>query len=266
MKSNPVIFIGAGPGDPDLITVKGQHLLKEADLVIYAGSLVPKAMLKWMKPAATAIDSAGMALEEIVSAVKKAFDKGHKVVRLHTGDPSLYGAINEQMRELDNLGIPYQTIPGVTAAFAAAAAMNMEFTLPEISQTLILTRISGRTPVPEMESLELLASHQSAMAVYLSIGHVQRVEKIISTHYGQQSICAVAYKVSHPEEKIVFTKACELADTVQRENLNRQALIIVGKAVEAVKNKSSIIKSKLYTAGFSHGFRHQEKRHDRCQP
>ncbi len=265
MKSNPVLFVGAGPGDPDLITVKGQTALKEADLVIYAGSLVPKALLKWMKPDATAMDSAGMALEEIVSTIKHSHDKNKKVVRLHTGDPSLYGAIFEQIHELDTFNIPHNIIPGVTAAFAAAASMGMEYTLPEITQTLILTRISGRTPVPEMESLELLASHQSAMAIYLSIGHVERVEKIISEHYGHESLCAIAYKVSHPEEKIVFTKACELAKTVQQENLTRTTLIIVGKGVEAVENKSSVIKSKLYEAEFSHGFRHQEQTtHDRC--
>ena len=190
--------------------------------------------------------------------IKTAHDAGKKVVRLHTGDPSLYGAIFEQMRELEKFDIPQQVIPGVTAAFAAAAAMAMEYTLPEVTQTLILTRITGRTPVPELEDLNLLAAHQCSMAIYLSIAHVERVQKVIAAHYGAKSICAVAYKVSHPEEKIVFTPIKDLARTVTEQNLTRQALIIVGKAVETAKNKSSVIKSKLYDAGFSHGFRNQE--------
>ncbi len=254
-KTNPVIYTGAGPGDPDLITVKGRKALEEADLIIYAGSLVPKALLKWKQDGAKAVDSASMNLDEIVDMIRKAHEKGEKVVRLHTGDPSLYGAIFEQIRELEKFDIPQMVIPGVTAAFAAAAAMGMEYTLPEVTQTLILTRISGRTPVPELESLERLASHHSSMAIYLSIAHVQRVEDILARHYGPESICAVAYKVSHPEEKIVFTPVRDLAMTVKKENLTRQALIIVGKAVETAKNKSSVIKSKLYDAGFSHGFR-----------
>lgn len=256
--NNPVIYTGAGPGDPDLITVKGKKSLENADLIIYAGSLVPEALLKWKRNEAKAVNSASMNLDEIVTMIKEAHDKGKKVVRLHTGDPSLYGAIFEQMRELEKFDIPQKVIPGVTAAFAAAASMGMEYTLPEVTQTLILTRISGRTPVPELESLDLLASHQSSMAIYLSIAHVDRVQNIVAKHYGKESICAIAYKVSHPEERIVFTKACDLEKTVKQENLTRQALIIVGKAVETAKNKKAVIRSKLYDAGFSHGFRQQE--------
>ncbi|MBW2569828.1 MAG: cobalt-precorrin-4/precorrin-4 C(11)-methyltransferase, partial [Deltaproteobacteria bacterium] len=155
-----VIFAGAGPGDPELITVKGQLALADADLVIYAGSLVPEAVLKWTKP---------KHLEEIIDEIEKAYKKGKHVVRLHTGDPSLYGAIFEQMANLDKKSIPYKVIPGVTAAFAAAAAMGIEYTLPEVSQTLILTRMAGRTPVPENEALESLAGHKASMAIYLSI-------------------------------------------------------------------------------------------------
>jgi precorrin-4/cobalt-precorrin-4 C11-methyltransferase len=257
---NPVKFVGAGPGDPDLITVKGQTALNEADLIIYAGSLVPEALLKWRRDGAEAVNSASMNLDEIVEMIMIAHNQDKKVVRLHTGDPSLYGAIFEQMRELDSHGISYKVIPGVTAAFAAAASIGMEYTLPEVTQTLILTRISGRTPVPDQESLERLAAHQSSMAIYLSIAHVERVQEILSTHYGEDSICAVAYKVSHPEERIVFTRIRELARRVRDENLTRQALIIVGKAVETASLKKLVIKSKLYDAGFSHGFREQSQK------
>ncbi len=252
---NPVKFVGAGPGDPELITVKGQRALAEADLIIYAGSLVPEALLTWKRDDAEAVNSASMNLDEIVAKIENAHARNQKVVRLHTGDPSLYGAIFEQMRELEKYGIDYEVIPGVTAAFAAAAAMGLEYTLPEVTQTLILTRISGRTPVPDQENLELLAAHQSSMAIYLSIAHVKRVEEILGKHYGSESLCAVAYKVSHPEERIVFCKIQDLSKTVEEEKLNRQALIIVGKAVETANLKSSVIKSKLYDAGFSHGFR-----------
>ena len=154
IKYNPVLFIGAGPGDPDLITVKGMNALKQADLIIYTGSLVPKKLLTWARPEAEALNSASMHLDEIIEKIRVSYFKGKKVVRLHTGDPSLYGAILEQFKELEKLSIKFETIPGVTAAFAAAASMNMEYTLPQITQTLILTRISGRTPVPDLADLE----------------------------------------------------------------------------------------------------------------
>ncbi len=252
---NPIIFAGAGPGDPDLITVKAQKALMDADLVIYAGSLVPKALLVWKKEGADAVNSASMNLDEIVELIEQRHKDNKKIVRLHTGDPSLYGAIFEQIRELEKRSLPYMVIPGVTAGFGAAAAMGMEFTLPEVTQTLIFTRISGRTPVPEEESLESLAAHKASMAIYLSIAHVQKVEEILARHYGEESLCAVAYKVSHPEEKIIKTKIKNLCKTVNEEGITRQALIIAGKAVAACDNKSLIKDSKLYDATFSHGFR-----------
>lgn len=256
---HPVIFAGAGPGDPDLITVKAMKALKEADLIIYAGSLVPEAVLCWKGDKTQTVSSAGLNLEQIATKIEQSYKKGEKVVRLHTGDPALYGAIFEQMRELDRAGIPYSVIPGVTAAFAASASMNMEYTLPEVTQTLILTRISGRTPVPEAESLEKLAEHRSSMAIYLSIGHVDRVGEILETHYGADSTCAIAYKVSHPEEKILYTQVKNLARTCEENQIIRHALIIVGKAVETSDQKSGVLKSKLYDAGFSHGYRDAEK-------
>jgi precorrin-4/cobalt-precorrin-4 C11-methyltransferase len=250
----PVQFIGAGPGDPDLITVKGQKALMQADVVIYAGSLVPEALLKWTRPEALSIDSASLNLEQIVDIIASNWETGKQVVRLHTGDPSLYGAIFEQMAELDARSIPFAVVPGVTAAFAAAAAMGLEYTLPEISQTLILTRMAGRTPVPESENLEALASHQASMAIYLSISLVDEVQATLSRAYGADAACAIAYRISHPEERIIYTRINQLSETVRKENITRQALIIVGKVLE-VTLSSLKHRSKLYDKAFAHGFR-----------
>jgi precorrin-4/cobalt-precorrin-4 C11-methyltransferase len=251
---NPVLFVGAGPGDPELITVKGQHALMEADLVIYAGSLVPKTLLQWTKPEAETLSSASLNLDEIIDIIDNAVSMDKKVVRLHTGDPSLYGAIFEQMTELQQRSIPYRVIPGVTAAFAAAAAMGIEFTLPEISQTLIFTRMAGRTPVPEKENLASLAKHQSSMVIYLSIGLIEEVADILADAYGQHAKCAVVYRASQPEEKIIVTQLESLVDSVQAANITHQALIIVGKILE-VSHKNLKHKSKLYDKKFSHGHR-----------
>lgn len=251
---HPVQFVGAGPGDPDLITVKGQKALMAADVVIYAGSLVPRALLKWTRPETLAIDSAPLDLEQIIEAVARHWEAGKRVVRLHTGDPSLYGAIFEQMAALDEKNIPFAVIPGVTAAFAAAAAMGIEYTLPEISQTLILTRMAGRTPVPELENLESLAGHQASMAIYLSISLIDDVQAILCRTYGADAACAVAYKISHPEERIVYTKIGCLSETLRTEKITRQALIIVGKVL-AVTLESLKHRSKLYDRTFDHGFR-----------
>jgi precorrin-4/cobalt-precorrin-4 C11-methyltransferase len=253
----PVQFVGAGPGDPDLITVKGQQALMAADTVIYAGSLVPRALLKWTRPETLSIDSAPLNLDQIVDITTTHWEAGKRVVRLHTGDPSLYGAIFEQMAALDARNIPFAVIPGVTAAFAAAASMGLEYTLPEISQTLILTRMAGRTPVPELENLDALAAHQTSMAIYLSISLIDDVELTLSRAYGPDAPCAIAYKVSHPEERIVYTPIGRLAETVRQENITRQALIIVGKVLEITRN-SLTHRSKLYDKTFAHGFRETE--------
>ncbi|RLC26052.1 MAG: precorrin-4 C(11)-methyltransferase [Deltaproteobacteria bacterium] len=259
MNENKVIFAGAGPGDPDLMTIKSMNALKTADLIIYAGSLVPKAVLCWKGEDTETKSSAGMDLHQIIDTIKTYHANGKRIVRLHTGDPSLYGAIFEQMRELEKSNIPYEVIPGVTAAFAASSKMNMEYTLPEVTQTLILTRISGRTPVPESEDLEKLASHQASMAIYLSIGHARKVQEILEKHYGKDSLCAVAYKVSHPEEKIFYTKIKRLVKTCADNEITRHALIIVGKSVEASVKTDAILKSKLYDSTFSHGYRSADK-------
>ena len=251
---NPVLFVGAGPGDPELITVKGQNALRQADLVIYAGSLVPRELLRWTRPETKALSSASMHLDEIVDTIDHAVKDGKRVVRLHTGDPSLYGAIFEQMAALQKRSIPYKVIPGVTAAFAAAAAMGVEFTLPEISQTLILTRMAGRTPVPENENLASLAAHQASMAIYLSISMIDEVAAILGKSYGKDAACAVVYRVSQPDEKIINTKLKDLAKDVKKENITRQALIIVGKVLE-ISPDDTVTASKLYDKEFQHGHR-----------
>lgn len=251
----PVIFAGAGPGDPDLITVKAMNALARADVIIYAGSLVPESVLCWRGPETQTLSSAGLNLDQIIDTICTLYQEGKRVVRLHTGDPSLYGAVFEQMQALEAHRIPFETIPGVTAAFAAAAAMSMEYTLPEMTQTLILTRISGRTPVPAAESLDRLAAHQASMAIYLSAGHALTVQHTLAAHYGNDAWCAIAYKVSHPEEKIVFCKIKDLDKTCRENQITRHALIIAGKAVSVCQKSQALIKSKLYDPGFSHGYR-----------
>jgi precorrin-4/cobalt-precorrin-4 C11-methyltransferase len=237
-----------------LITVKAQNAMKAADLIIYAGSLVPQAVLKWADPGAELQNSASMHLAEIVQQMITAHQAGKRVLRLHTGDPSLYGAIFEQMAELDRQSVPYTVIPGVTAAFAAAAALGIEYTLPEVSQTLILTRMAGRTPVPDSEDLSLLARHKTSMAIYLSIGLVDRVEAVLVDAYGRDALCAVVFRASHPDERIIVTELKNLSRRVREEEITRQAIIIVGKALDAKKGNIEI-KSMLYDKDFKHGFR-----------
>ena len=254
MSPNPVLFVGAGPGDPELITVKGQKALQKADVVIYAGSLVPQELLQWTRPGSTRLSSASMNLEEIIATIATAWSAGKWVVRLHTGDPSLYGAIFEQIVELQKRGINYKIIPGVTAAFAAAAALGIEYTLPEVSQTLILTRMAGRTPVPRQEDLVALASHQASMAIYLSISMVDEVAHILADAYGADSLCAVVYRASQPEERIIISRLKGLQAKVKKEKIAKQALIIVGKTLE-VDSGNLLYKSKLYDKNFKHEFR-----------
>ena len=254
MNKGKVYLVGAGPGDPELITVKGQKALMNADVVIFAGSLVPEELLQWTRPGTTSLSSASMNLEQIIETIENAHSVGKRVVRLHTGDPSLYGAIFEQMVELQKRGIPYNVIPGVTAAFAAAAALGLEYTLPEISQTLILTRMAGRTPVPENEDLASLAKHQASMAIYLSVSMVDQMAPILADAYGADSRCAVVYRASQPEEKVIVTRLKDLTEKIKTEKITKQALIIVGKVL-AVDSDNLVYKSKLYDKNFKHEFR-----------
>ncbi len=251
---SPIIFCGAGPGDPELITVKGQKALAAADIILYAGSLVPEAVLVWAPEAAERMSSADMDLQEIVETMAAAYQVGRRVVRLHTGDPSLYGAVREQMDELDVRGIPFRVIPGVTAAFAAAAAMGIEYTLPERTQTLILTRMAGRTPVPERESLASLAAHGASLVIYLSMGLLGQVVQVLSASYGPQAPCAIAYRVSHPGQRILRTHVADLAATARAEEIDRLAVVMVGPALDDPRAEAAL-RSKLYDKEFSHGYR-----------
>jgi precorrin-4/cobalt-precorrin-4 C11-methyltransferase len=255
--THPIMFVGAGPGDPELITVKGKIVMENADMVIYAGSLVPKALLNWTRDHIEQFNSASMNLNEIIELMTQGFEDGKRIVRLHTGDPSLYGAIYEQMYELQKRNIPYQIIPGVTAAFAAAASLQIEYTVPEVSQTLILTRMTGRTPVPEKENLLTLAAHKASMSIYLSMALIEEVESILAKAYGEQSICAIVYKASHPDEKTVWVKLAKLTQTVKELEINKHALIIVGDAL-CVQQEHRNLTSKLYDPNFSHEYRNKQ--------
>ena len=257
----PIRFVGAGPGDPELITVKGQRALAAAQRIVYAGSLVPEAVLQWAPEGARKISSAGMHLDEIIAELVEGVEAGERVVRLHTGDPSLYGAIFEQMLELERRKIAYEVIPGVSAAFAAAAALKLEYTLPEVTQSLILTRMAGRTPVPERERLERLAAHGASMAIYLSMGLLGDVQQALSGAYGPKGSCAVVFRASQPDQTIVRTTIGELQAAVEAAGITRQAVILVGPALErrfaeGVDGKGAA--SRLYDRRFSHGYRRGE--------
>ena len=244
-----IYFVGAGPGDPELLTVKGQRLLQEADLVVYAGSLVPGPVLGCCRHDAEKVDSSKLALEEIVSLMIGAYRQGKRVVRLHTGDPALYGAIGEQMRELDQQGIPYEVIPGVSSFLAAAAALKREYTVPGGSQTLIVTRLAGRTPVPPEQALDKLAAHRGSMAIFLSVGMVDRVQEELLRQYPPKTPVAVVERVSWPQQRMFEGELRQLARMVQEAGITRTALILVG---DFLKESG---KSLLYDGEFQHGYR-----------
>ncbi len=251
-----VIFVGAGPGDPDLITLKAIKAINEADILIYAGSLVPRAILEKHAKASPEnwYNSAKMDLDEIISIIEKAVSDGKRVVRIHTGDPSIYGAIQEQIIELKRRGIDVEIIPGVSSAFAAAAAIKMEFTIPEHSQTVIFTRVAGKTPVPDSEDLELLAAHKSSMVIFLSATMMEKVEEKLLKHYDPETPVVVAYRVSWPDEKLLYCPLKELASTVRTHGIEKQALVIVSPGISADQDKS-IPYSKLYNKNFEHSER-----------
>jgi len=250
-----VHFVGAGPGDPELITVKGQRLLQEADVVIYTGSLVPKALITGLK--AEIHDSAGLNLDEVFAITLSSWQAGKKVVRLHTGDPSIYGAINEQIALLNENEIPFRVIPGVSSGLASAAALKTELTLPEVSQTVIFTRRGGRTPVPEKEDLALLASHQATMMIFLSVGMIEDVvTDLLAGGYPKDTPVAIVEKVSWPDEKQIRGTLETIAAQVKEAGIKKTALIAVGKVLAEGPPPSL---SKLYDKAFTHGYRKGSK-------
>lgn len=244
-------FIGAGPGDPDLITLKGRSLLEKADIVVYAGSLVSKAHLEYCKPCCQKYDSAGMTLEEVMEVMLSGAKSGKRVVRLHTGDPTIYGAIREQMDCLEQSRVEYEVVPGVSSFTASCAAIKREFTVPDVSQTVIITRLEGRTPVPELESLEKLASHRASMAIFLSVGDIERVVEKLAGGYGSREVpVAVVYKATWAEEKILLGTLDDIAEKVKAANVDRFAQILVGYFIEGEYGRSL-----LYHPEFTHGYR-----------
>ncbi len=251
-----VYFIGAGPGDPELLTIKGRKALARAQVVIYADSLVHPGLLRYARKGAEVYKSAGMTLPEVREVILESIGEGKTVARVHSGDPCLYGAILEQMAFLEEQGIPYEVIPGVSAVFAAAAALRTELTVPEVSQTVIISRLAGRTPVPE--DLRALAAHHTTLVLYLSVGEISRVVAILlEAGYPSETPVAVVYRVSWEDEKQVRGTLTDIAGRVKEANIDKQALIMVGKVFAPDLKSSVFARSKLYDGAFSHGARHR---------
>lgn len=245
-------FVGAGSGAPDLITVRGQRLLQEADVIIYAGSLVNPQLLEEKKAGCEIYNSAFMTLEEVLEVMKRAEAEGKETVRLHTGDPCIYGAIREQMDALDELQIAYDTCPGVSAFCGAASALNLEYTLPDVSQSVIITRMAGRTPVPEKESIASFAAHQATMVIFLSTGLLEQLsEQLIAGGYSEDTPAAIVYKATWDEEKKFICTVGTLAQTAREHQITKTALMIIGDVV----THSDYQRSELYNPTFTTEFR-----------
>lgn len=247
-----VHFVGAGSGAPDLITVRGKNFLEEADVVIYAGSLVNPQLLDYAKEGCEIHNSAKMTLEEVIEVIEKAEEEDKTTVRLHTGDPCIYGAIREQMDILDTKNIAYDYCPGVSAFCGAASALNLEYTLPDISQSVIITRMEGRTPVPAKESIQSFAAHQATMVIFLSTGMLEELSRrLIEGGYTADTPAAIVYKATWPDEKKFICTVGTLAQTAKENNITKTALMIIGEAVAAAHYD----RSKLYDPGFTTEFR-----------
>lgn len=250
-KIKQIHFVGSGPGDPELITVKGMRLLEEADIVIYAGSLVSGKLLKYCCDGAEIHDSASMHLDEIMKIMTEGARSGKRVVRLHTGDPSLYGALREQADILEKEGLPYDVVPGVSSAFASAAALKRELTMPGVTQTVIFTRVEGRTPVPEKERLSSLAAHNATICVFLSVDKIEKVaSELLEGGYPIDTPVSVVYRVTWDDELAVTGTLQDIAKKVKEAGIKKHALIIAGRAIGAEERASL-----LYDKGFSHGYR-----------
>ena len=245
-----VYFIGAGPGDPELITVKGQRLLRSCPVILYAGSLVPAAVLEGHS-AEQVVNTAELHLDEIIELIAQAHSKGQDVARVHSGDPSLYGAIGEQIRHLRRLEIPFQIIPGVTATAACAALLESELTLPEVSQTLILTRYASKSEMPTGEQLSDLARHGATMAIHLGVVHLSKIVAELLPHYGADCPIAVVHRATWPDQDWVVGTLTDIADKVAAKGFRRTALIVVGRVLAS----DSFSESSLYRAGHAHLYR-----------
>ena len=248
-----VYFIGAGPGDPDLLTVRGARILSEADRIVFAGSLVPEEALHDLNDRGLWVDSAGLNREEIVGHLVEGAAKGEIVVRLASGDPSIFGAMAEMTTELDSRGSPWEEVPGGSSVFAAAAALRMELTLPEVSQTVILTRTAGRTPMPPGEEIEALASHGATLVVFLSIDRIEDLVSRLATVRDPETPVAVVARASWDNEVVCRGTLATIAGEVRKARIMRQALLIMGEALDPERRKKA--RSRLYAADFTHGFR-----------
>lgn len=247
-----VHFVGAGSGAPDLITVRGQRQLEEADVIIYAGSLVNPALLESCRKDCRIYDSARMTLEQVTGVMRDAEAQGLTTVRLHTGDPCIYGAIREQMDLLDREGIPYDYTPGVSAFCGAASALDLEYTLPGISQSVVITRMAGRTPVPDRESIESFAAHGATMVIFLSTGHLEELSgRLTAGGYSPDTPAAIVYKATWPDEEKYICTVSTLAQTAAEHGITKTALIIVGDVV----GSRALERSKLYDPSFTTEFR-----------
>jgi precorrin-4/cobalt-precorrin-4 C11-methyltransferase len=258
-----VYIVGAGPGDPDLLTIRAQKLLGSADVILYANSLIPPAMLDMVRTDAEVVPTANKTLEDILPLMVERVRAGRSVVRLHSGDPSLYSAIHEQMRLLAEAAIPFEVIPGISAFQAAAAKLNVELTVPEQVQTIILTRISGRTQVPPREELASLAAHQASLCLYLSARHVEEAQAKLLEHYPPDTPTAVCYRVGWPDEQIRVVSLAQMAQVTQDENLIRTTLYIISPALtrgapalDSIGGASEkVVRSRLYNPTHTHLFR-----------
>lgn len=247
-----VHFVGAGSGASDLITVRGMRLLERADVIIYAGSLVNPELLEYASKECQIYNSATMTLDEILDVMKEAQEKNQEVVRLHTGEPSIYGAVREQMDELDKNDIKYDSCPGVSACFGAASMLNLEYTLPEVSQSLVITRMEGRTPVPEKESIESFAAHQASMAIYLSTGMLGELSsRLIKGGYKPDTPAALVYKATWPEQEAYVCTVSELEAVAKEHGISKTAIVLVGDVI-AHQNYE---RSRLYAPDFETEFR-----------
>jgi precorrin-4/cobalt-precorrin-4 C11-methyltransferase len=252
-----VYFIGAGPGAPDLITLRGQRVIEHCPVCLYAGSLVPSEIVASAPPDALVRDTAPMHLDEIIAEIEAAHARGQDVARVHSGDPSIYGAVAEQMRRLDALGIPYEVVPGGPAFAGAAARLATELTLPEISLTIILTRTSGKaSPMPPRETLEILGQSGATLAIHLSVRNLSYVETALTPHYGADCPAIIIYRATWPDEEIIVTTLSEMKARVREEKITRTALIFVGR----VFGETRFRESRLYAADFAHVLRNAGKR------
>lgn len=248
-----IIFLGAGPGDPELISLKGFKILGDADVVIYTGSLINKDILKFCRKDTILIDSANLALSDIIEIFKRYFDEKKLIVRLHTGDPSIYGAIYEQMVELDKLNIPYEIVPGISSMQLAAARLKIEYTAPEISQTIVISRLEGRTPVPDGEKLDIITKSTATYVFFLSASMPEKIRDLFLKNGWRDDVpVAVCYKLGFTDEKLIKTDLKNLNDDIKKYGIDKHAIIIVG---EVLRKENIKIYSRLYDSEFKHGFR-----------